>query len=102
MPEAVLKAAAGLKERVRPTDEENSFCAFNRSFNSSLFPKTYKKKKFNLSLLVLSLIMKIPKILGAIGSFDRIHLSNLPWKGPVAPLTVGMKDEKYIVNPIHF
>jgi polyribonucleotide nucleotidyltransferase len=40
-----------------------------------------------------------PKILGAIAASAAIHISTLPWKGPVAPLSVGMKDEKYIVNP---
>ena len=39
-------------------------------------------------------------ILGAIAASAAIHISTLPWKGPVAPLTVGIKDGKYIVNPI--
>ncbi len=95
-----IKGSRWVKREGRPTDEE-ILCArlIDRSIRP-LFPKTYKKE-VQLIVMVLSVDNENdPKILGAIAASTAIHLSTLPWKGPVAPLTVGMKEGKYIVNPV--
>lgn len=94
-----IKGSRWVKREGRPTDEEIlSARLIDRSIRP-LFPKTYKKE-VQLIVMVLSVDGENdPKILGAIAASAAIHLSSLPWKGPVVPLTVGMKDEKYIVNP---
>ena len=96
----LIKGSRWVKREGRPTDEE-ILCArlIDRSIRP-LFPKTYKKE-----VQVIVMVMSVdrendPKILGAIAAATAIHISGLPWKGPVAPLTVGLKDGKYMVNPV--
>lgn len=95
-----IKGSRWVKREGRPTDEEVlSARLIDRSIRP-LFPKSYKKD-VQVIVMVLSVDgANDPKILGAIAASAAIHISFLPWKGPVAPLTVGIKDEKYIVNPV--
>lgn len=94
-----IKGSRWVKREGRPTDEEVlSARLIDRSIRP-LFPKTYKKE-VQVIVMVLSVDGENdPKILGAIAASAAIHISTLPWKGPVAPLTIGIKDEKYVVNP---
>ena len=39
-----------------------------------------------------------PSTLGAIAASAAVHISGLPWKGPVSVLNVGIKGGKYLVN----
>ncbi|KKR56187.1 MAG: polyribonucleotide nucleotidyltransferase, polyribonucleotide nucleotidyltransferase [Microgenomates group bacterium GW2011_GWC1_41_20] len=95
-----IKGSRWVKREGRPTDEEILAARLIDRSIRPLFPKTYKKE-VQLIVMVLSVDGENdPKILGAIAASTAIHLSTLPWKGPVAPLTVGIKDEKYIVNPL--
>ncbi|MGA2910392.1 MAG: polyribonucleotide nucleotidyltransferase [Candidatus Microgenomates bacterium] len=94
-----IKGSRWVKREGRPTDEEVlSARLIDRSIRP-LFPKTYKKE-VQVMVMVLSVDGENdPKILGAIAASAAVHISFLPWKGPVAPLTVGIKDEKYVINP---
>ncbi len=40
-----------------------------------------------------------PATLGAIGASAALSLSNIPWDGPTACLTIGYRDGRYLVNP---
>lgn len=95
-----IKGSRWVKREGRPTDEEIlAGRLIDRSIRP-LFPKTYKKE-VQLVIMVLSVDGENdPKILGAIAGSAAIHLTDLPWKGPVAPLTIGMKDGEYIINPV--
>jgi len=95
-----IKGSRWVKREGRPTDEEVLTGRLIDRSVRPLFPKTYKKE-VQLIVMVLSVDGENdPKILGAIAGSAAIHLSTLPWKGPIAPLTVGMKDGKYIINPL--
>jgi len=94
-----IKGSRWVKREGRPTDDEILTARLIDRSIRPLFPKTYKKE---VQLIVMALSVdgeNDPKILGAIAASTAIHLSTLPWKGPVAPLTVGMKGDEYIVNP---
>jgi polyribonucleotide nucleotidyltransferase len=95
-----IKGSRWVKREGRPTDEEIlSARLIDRSIRP-LFPKTYKRE-VQVIVTVLSVDGENdPKILGAIAASAAIHMSTLPWKGPVAPLSIGIKDEKYVVNPV--
>lgn len=94
-----IKGSRWVKREGRPTDEEIlAGRLIDRSIRP-LFPKTYKKE-VQLIVMVLSVDGENdPKILAAIAASAAIHLTDLPWKGPVAPLSIGMKDDAYLVNP---
>lgn len=95
-----IKGSKWVKKEGRPTDEEIlSARLIDRSIRP-LFPKTYKRE-VQVIVTVLAVDMENdPTILGAIAASAAVHVSSLPWKGPVAPLTVGLIDGKYQVNPI--
>lgn len=94
-----IKGSRWVKREGRPTDEEILAGRLIDRSVRPLFPKTYKKE-VQLVVMVLSVDNENdPKILGAIASSAAIHLTSLPWKGPIAPLTVGLKDDKYLINP---
>lgn len=94
-----IKGSRWVKREGRPTDDEIlSARLIDRSIRP-LFPKSYKK-----DVQVIVMVMSVdnendPSILGAIAASAAVHISHLPWKGPVAPINVGLKDGKYIVNP---
>ncbi len=96
-----IKGSRWVKREGRPTDEEIlSARLIDRSLRP-LFPKTYKRE-VQIIVTVLSVDMENdPSILGAIAASAAVNVSTLPWKGPVAPLTVGLIDGKYKINPVN-
>ncbi|HET7099236.1 MAG TPA: polyribonucleotide nucleotidyltransferase [Patescibacteria group bacterium] len=96
-----IKGSKWVKKEGRPTDEEIlSARLIDRSIRP-LFPKTYKRE-VQIIVTVLAVDMENdPTILGAIAASAAVHVSSLPWKGPVAPLTIGLIDGKYQVNPVN-
>ncbi|HKC05117.1 MAG TPA: polyribonucleotide nucleotidyltransferase, partial [Patescibacteria group bacterium] len=94
-----IKGSKWVKKEGRPTDDEILAARLIDRSIRPLFPKTYKRE-VQVTVTVLSVDMENdPTILGAIAASAAIHVSTLPWKGPVAPLTVGLIDGKYQVNP---
>lgn len=95
-----IKGSRWVKREGRPTDEEIlSARLIDRSIRP-LFPKNYKKE-VQVVVTVLSVdLVNDPSILGAIAASAAVHVSPLPWKGPVASLTVGLFDGKYMINPV--
>lgn len=96
-----IKGSRWVKREGRPTDEEIlSARLIDRSIRP-LFPKTYKRE-VQVVVMVLSVDSENdPSILGAIAASAAIHISTLPWKGPVSVLKIGLVDGKYIVNPLY-
>lgn len=94
-----IKGSKWVKKEGRPTDEEIlSARVIDRSIRP-LFPKTYKRE-VQVIITVFAVDMENdPTILGAIAASAAVHVSTLPWKGPVAPLTVGLINGKYQINP---
>jgi polyribonucleotide nucleotidyltransferase len=94
-----IKGSRWVKREGRPTDEEILAARLIDRSIRPLFPKSYRKE-VQVVVMVLSVDGEDdPKILGAIAASAAIHISTLPWKGPVIPLTVGLKDGKYLINP---
>ena len=95
-----IKGSRWVKREGRPTDEEILNARLIDRSIRPLFPKSYKKE-VQIIVMVLSVDGENdPAILGAIAASAAVHISHLPWKGPVASLSVGLIDSKYVVNPI--
>jgi polyribonucleotide nucleotidyltransferase len=94
-----IKGSRWVKREGRPTDEEIlTGRLIDRSIRP-LFPKTYKRE-VQVVVMVMAVDMENdPSTLGAIAASAAIHISTLPWKGPVSILNIGIKDGKYLVNP---
>ncbi len=94
-----IKGSRWVKREGRPTDQEIlSGRVIDRSIRP-LFPKTYKKE-----VQVIATVMSVdmendPTTTAAFGVSAALTASNLPFKGPVSVLSIGLKDDKYILNP---
>jgi polyribonucleotide nucleotidyltransferase len=94
-----IKGSRWVKREGRPTDEEILAARLIDRSIRPLFPKNYGKE-VQVIVMVLSVDGENdPKILGAIAASAAVHISGVPWKGPVAPLTVGLVNGKYLINP---
>lgn len=93
-----IKGSRWVKREGRPTDEEILTARLIDRSLRPLFPKSYKKE-VQVIVTVLSVDGENdPGILGAITASAAVHTTTLPWKGPVGPVNVGLKDGKYITN----
>lgn len=95
-----IKGSRWVKREGKPTDEEIlSGRLIDRSIRP-LFPKGYKKD-VQVIVMVLSVDLENdPSTLGAIATSAAIHISGLPWKGPVSILRIGKKGKDYLTNPV--
>ncbi len=94
-----IKGSRWLKREAKPTDEEILIARLIDRSIRPLFPKTYKRE-VQIVVMVMAVDMENdPSILGAIAASAAVHISTLPWKGPVSVLNIGIKDGKYVVNP---
>ncbi len=97
-----IKGSRWVKREGKPTDEEIlSGRLIDRSIRP-LFPKTYKKE-VQIVVTVLSVDLENdPAIVGALAASAAVHITSLPWKGPVSVLKIGSdNDGKYLLNPTH-
>jgi polyribonucleotide nucleotidyltransferase len=94
-----IKGSRWIKREGKPTDEEILIARLIDRSIRPLFPKTYKKE-VQVIVTVLAVDGETdPAILGAIAASAAVHTSTLPWKGPVGPISVGLKDGQFITNP---
>ena len=95
-----IKGSRWVKREGRPSDEEIlSARLIDRSIRP-LFPESFKKE-VQVILTVLSVDMENdPSTLSAIATSAALAVSNIPWKGPVGVVKVGMKEDTYLTNPV--
>ena len=66
-----------------------------------LFPKDYFYET-QVSILVLSTDMENDHdVLGAIGAAAALHISDIPFKAPLAAIRVGRVDGEFVINPTY-
>jgi len=94
-----IKGSRWVKREGRPTDEEILTArVIDRSIRP-LFPKDYKKDVQVITTVLSVDLENSPRDLAPIAASAAIHLSDIPWDGPVSVMTVGLNDGKYITNP---
>ena len=64
-----------------------------------LFPKHYRNDVQIVNLVVSADQVNEPAILSIIGASAALHLSNIPFDGPVGAVKMGYLDGKLVVNP---
>lgn len=94
-----IKGSRWVKRDGKPSDEEIlTSRVIDRSIRP-LFPKYYRND-VQVIVTVLSVDLENdPKMAGAIAVSAALASSTIPWAGPVAPVNVGYKDGKYLLNP---
>jgi polyribonucleotide nucleotidyltransferase len=64
-----------------------------------LFPKGLRNEVQVIVTVLAADRHNDPAILGAIGASAALHMSDIPWQGPTACLSVGYIDGQYVLNP---
>jgi polyribonucleotide nucleotidyltransferase len=88
-----------LKREGRPSDHEVlSSRLIDRSLRP-LFPKGYINDTQVICSVISSDGQNNGDVLGAVGASAAIHISDIPFDGPMAEVRVGRVDGKHIINP---
>lgn len=94
-----IKGSRWVKREGRPSDEAVLAARLVDRLVRPLFPEGFKNE-VQIILTVLSVDHENdPAILGAIAASAALHLSEVPWQGPLGIVRVGFRDGHYFVNP---
>lgn len=95
-----IKGSRWVKREGRPSDDEILTARLIDRSIRPLFPKEYKKE-VQIIITVLSLDGEnSPDVISAVATSVALTASTIPWQGPVGTVKVGMKDNKFIINPV--
>ncbi len=87
------------KREARPSEKEILAARLTDRPLRPLFPKGFINETI-VSINVLSYDGENePEVLGTIGASAAIAISDIPWDGPVASVSIGRIDEKFVINP---
>jgi polyribonucleotide nucleotidyltransferase len=64
-----------------------------------LFPKDYHHDTQVMVSVLSADGLNAPDVIGAIAASAALHVSDIPFDGPIAAVRVGMIEDKYILNP---
>lgn len=94
-----IKGSRWVKREGRPSDDEILTARLIDRSIRPLFPKEYKKE-VQVIITVLSVDGEnSPDVVSAVATSAALTASSIPWQGPVGTVKVGMKDDKFIINP---
>ena len=87
------------KREARPSEKEILAARLTDRPLRPLFPKGFINETI-VSINVLSYDGENePEVLGTIGASAALAISDIPWDGPVASISIGRIEGKFIVNP---
>jgi len=96
-----IKGSRFIKREGRPTDEA---ILSGRVIDRTIRPLFNSKIRNDIQVVITILSFdgeNDPVIPGLIGASIALSISNIPWNGPVAGISIGKKDEKWVINPIN-
>jgi len=94
-----IKGSRWVKRDGRPSDAEVLTARLIDRSIRPLFPKEYMRE-VQIIVTVLSVDLEnSPDIVGAVAVSAALASSSIPWKGPVITSRVGLKEDKYVLNP---
>jgi polyribonucleotide nucleotidyltransferase len=88
-----------IKRETRPTEKAVLTCRLMDRPLRPLFPKNFRNE-VQVVATVLSVDQNIePDIMAMVGSSIALSISDIPFYGPIAAVTVGLVDGAYVLNP---
>lgn len=100
-----IKGSRWVKREGKPSDEAVLMARLIDRSVRPLFPKAYKKQVQVIITLLSVDGINSPEIVSAIAVSAALHLSSIPWNGPISTMRVGFvkskEDEKgsFVINP---
>ncbi len=95
-----IKGSRWVKREGKPSDDEILTARLIDRSIRPLFPKEYKKE-VQIIITVLSIDEEnSPDVVSAVATSVALAASTIPWQGPVGTVRVGMKDNKFAINPL--
>ncbi|MBU1907322.1 polyribonucleotide nucleotidyltransferase [Patescibacteria group bacterium] len=94
-----IKGSRFMKKEGRPTDEA---ILVGRSIDRGLRPLFDQEMRNEVQVVITVLAFdgeNDPDILGVIGASCALHMSDIPWAGPVGAVRVGQIDGEWVLNP---
>lgn len=94
-----IKGSRFIKREGRPTDEAVLVARF---IDRAIRPLFDNRITNDVQVIVTALSYdgeNDPDILGLIGASCALHMSDIPWQGPIGALRIGRLGESWIVNP---
>ncbi len=96
-----IKGSRFIKREGRPTEEA---ILSGRVIDRTIRPLFNSKIRNDIQVVITVLSFdgeNDPVIPGLIGASIALSISNIPWNGPVAGISVGKKGKEWIINPIN-
>ncbi len=96
-----IKGSRFMKREGRATDEA---ILVGRSIDRGLRPLFNQDMRNEVQVIVTVLSFdgeNDPDVLGIVGACCALHMSDIPWNGPMAGIRVGQVDGKWIINPTY-
>lgn len=93
-----IKGSRFIKREGRPTDEAVLVGRFIDRALRPLFPANFMRE---VQVIVTALSFdgeNDPDILGLVGASLALHMSNIPWNGPIGAVRVSKKDNEVLIN----
>lgn len=96
-----IKGSRFVKREGRPTDEA---VLTGRLVDRTIRPLFDMRMRNDVQVVITVLCIdqeNDPDIVAIIAASAALHISDIPWSGPVAAVRVGMNDGEYILNPVN-
>ena len=87
------------KREARPSDHETLTSRLTDRPLRPLFPAGYKRDTACSSFVISYDELYETDILSMIGVSAALHVSELPWGGPIGAVRIGLADGEFVVNP---
>ncbi|MBI4437377.1 polyribonucleotide nucleotidyltransferase [Candidatus Uhrbacteria bacterium] len=96
-----IKGSRFIKKEGRPTDEA---VLISRFIDRALRPLFDERIRNDIQVIVTALSFDTendPDIIGLIAASCALHLSNIPWNGPIGCVRVGQVEGEWVLNPTY-
>ncbi|PJA47553.1 polyribonucleotide nucleotidyltransferase [Candidatus Uhrbacteria bacterium CG_4_9_14_3_um_filter_36_7] len=96
-----IKGSRFIKSEGRPSDEA---ILISRFIDRAIRPLFSKDLRRDVQIVVTCLAYdgeNAPDIIGLLAASCALHISDIPWNGPIADIRVGQIEGEFVINPTH-
>ncbi len=95
----IIKGSRWVKREGKPSDEAVLAARMIDRSIRPLFPKGFKNETQVVATLLSVDHENDPEVLAGLGASAALHISDIPWNGPISMIRMGYREGNYFVNP---